>query len=473
MDTTHTTRKSFGDRLRWMIDSLRGDIRNGTYKPGDYLPSEKTLVEQFHLSNKSVRKGLDALVGEGLIVKIDRVGSRVSEDAPGSRVSIALGCTGSIERDIALSALLDDFHLLHPAIRVRTVLVRSMSDHMSTAQEYIENGMIDAFTLNNLDFQSGIENGRTHMLDPLSPDPHAYPFAQQAFMHDGTLLARPLIFSPIVLAYNRDHFLEADAPEPDGSWTWDDAVRVAAALTEPGKRHGLYFYLLSDNRWPALLLQSGMRFDEDGAGVTDPSGSRMLDCIRLCKRLVHDRSIFPSYLSENSDDVNELFMQGKVSMILTNYMTINEFKHTGLTYDISPLPYSHEPRSLMNVIGIGVSKASKQRDAASKLADYMASPRAQRLIREKTLSLPAVKQVAESPVEPDDAINRPSRYYLFREIMSSYRLHKELGLSTGAFVALRQLLKKYWSNLIEEEELCRQLALLPGQERLPAPGPGR
>lgn len=459
--STPPTRKTFGDRLRRMIDSLRNDILNRTYKPGDYLPSEKTLVEQFQLSNKSVRKGLDALVDEGLIVKVDRVGSRVTGDAPGAEVSITLGYTASIERDVGLAALLDDFHLLHPAIRVRTLIVRSTTDYMSATKEYIENGLVDVFTLNNLDFQNGIDNGQSSVLEPLPPDPHTYSFAQDAFMQGGVLLARPVIFSPIILAYNRDHFREAGAPEPDGSWTWDEAVRVATLLTEPGKRHGLYFYLLSDNRWPALLLQSGMRFEQGEDGLTGLAGTRMLDCIRLCKGLIYNRAIFPSYLSENSDDVNQLFMQGKVSMILTNYMTINDFKDTSLNYDISPLPYSHEPRSLLNVIGVGVSKMSKQREAAMLFADYIASPRAQRLIRERTLSLPAVKQVAESPAPADARINRPSRYYLFREIMSAYRLHKELGLSTGSFNTLRQLLKKYWSNLIDEEELCREVSALP------------
>lgn len=472
--TDKPSRKSFDARLKRMVDILRADIRSGAYSPGDYLPSEKALTEQFQLSNKSVRKGLETLIEEGLIVKLDRVGSRVTDTGQGTTVTLALGYTSSIERDIALTDLLDDFHATHPAIRVKPLHVKSVSNYMSAINEYMDNGLLDVFTLNNLDFQSVLDAGQLSRLQRLPTDPHLYRFAQEAFAHEDGLFARPLVFSPIILAYNRAHFRDSGVPEPDGSWTWEDALRHAAALTEPGTRHGLYFYLLSDNRWPAFLLQSGDRFtaDEDGGhrsgsdGVDDNgrfrlAGSRMLDSIRLCKRIISDRSLFPNYMSENSDDVNELFRQGKVSMIMTNYMTINDFRDTDLEYDISPLPYLFEPRSLLNVIGVAVSARSKQADAARLLADYLASPQAQRIIRERTLSLPAHKATAEAPRDPEDGMNRPSRYYLFREIMASYRLHRELNLTLAGFGGLRQLLKKYCSGLIGEEELCETASALP------------
>ncbi|RKN62872.1 extracellular solute-binding protein [Paenibacillus ginsengarvi] len=454
------SRKTFDTRLQRMIDRIRSDIWSGVYGPGDFLPAEKSLTEQFELSNKSVRKGLESLVAEGLIVKIDRVGSRVTDHVPGG-ATITLGYTHSIERDIALSALLDDFQSLHPYVRVKTLEIKSVSSYIATATEYMDNGLVDVFTLNNQDFQNIVDSGERLRLDRLPPDPGLYRFAQAAFECEGELHARPLVFSPIILAYNRAHFRESGVPEPDGSWTWEDAVRHAAQLTKPGIRHGLYFYLLSDNRWPAFLLQSGERFRPEPDGRLRLAGSRLLDSVRLCRSLIANRDIFPNYLSENSDDVNELFMQGKVSMIMTNYMTINDFKNTDLDYDISPLPYLYEPRSLMNVIGAAVSAKSRHPEAARQLADYFASPRAQKLIRERTLSLPAHKETAELPGYGEDGMNRPSRYSLFREIMASYRLHRELGLTTSSFSAFRQLLKKYCSGLIDEEELCRQASALP------------
>lgn len=447
------SRKTFQRRLDYMVARLRDEIREGKYTAGDFLPSETELVEKFQLSNKSVRKGLDQLIAEGLIVKINRVGSRVTENA-GSSVTVTFGHHHSIERDFMLSHLLKDFEALHPTIHVKAVPLRS-TDH-EIINDYLQSAAVDVFTINNAIFMDMVDTRSTHLLEPAAANPGAYAFSNDAFAWEGEQFAKPVIFSPILLAYNRDHFIEAGIPEPDGSWTWREALQAAAALTIPGKRHGFYFHLLSDNRWPAFLLQSGMKFEPDADGLFQLAGTRLLESIRLCKSILTNSDVYLNYLSENNRDVNELFMQGKVSMILTNYMTLNEIKHSAIRYDISPLPYLHEPRSLIHAIGVAVNRLAKEKEAALLLADYFGSPRAQQLIRELTLSLPALKEAAEQPLRPGEALNRPSRYFLFREIMFSYRLHRELNLTRQAFAKLRQLLKQYWSDLIDEEELCER-----------------
>ncbi|WP_127588774.1 extracellular solute-binding protein [Paenibacillus koleovorans] len=451
------SRKTFRRRLEYMVNHLRRDIRDGLYKPGEYLPSESELVVRFEMSNKSIRKGLEQLVAEGLIVKVDRVGSRITDPANGSLTTLTLGHHYSIERDIQLGLLLQDFQTLHPAIKVNTVLLSGISEGSN-----LQNGAIDVFTINNNEFMGLVDTDSTHLLEPLEKNSGLYPFANEAFEHGEEQLAQPVIFSPILLAYNRKHFIESNVPEPDGSWTWGQTIRHAAALTVPGRRYGLYFHLLADNRWPAFLLQSGMRFEPDAKGSFQLAGTRLLDCIRLCKSIISNTDVFPNYMSENSNDVNELFMQGRVSMIMTNYMTLNEIKHSDIRYDISPLPYLFEPRSLLLVIGVAMSRNSKKKEAARLFMEYLASPRAQSKIREHTLSLPALKEIAEQPASPSEVMNRPSRYYLFREIMFSYRLHRELNLPLHAYKYLRQILKQYWSNLITEEELCEQAKHLFG-----------
>lgn len=47
----------------------------------------------------------------------------------------------------------------------------------------------------------------------------------------------------------------------------------------------------------------------------------------------------PLYLSENNDDIDQLFMEGKLSMTLNTYMSLNGWNEMGVEYDISPVPY--------------------------------------------------------------------------------------------------------------------------------------
>lgn len=57
---------------------LRGQIEAGELKPGDAIPPEKRLTEQFGLSRVTARKALELLAEEGLIVRRPGKGTFVS-----------------------------------------------------------------------------------------------------------------------------------------------------------------------------------------------------------------------------------------------------------------------------------------------------------------------------------------------------------------------------------------------------------
>ncbi len=57
---------------------LRDAIRQKKLAPGDALPAERDLAEQFEVSRITVRKALDALVGEGLLNRRQGTGTFVA-----------------------------------------------------------------------------------------------------------------------------------------------------------------------------------------------------------------------------------------------------------------------------------------------------------------------------------------------------------------------------------------------------------
>jgi DNA-binding GntR family transcriptional regulator len=60
-------------------EALKKKILRGAYKPGEALPSEHELREQYDLARFTVRQALDELVKEGLIYKHKGKGSIVAE----------------------------------------------------------------------------------------------------------------------------------------------------------------------------------------------------------------------------------------------------------------------------------------------------------------------------------------------------------------------------------------------------------
>ena len=61
-----------------LYEVLRGNIMRGEWKPGDLIPAESELIEQYGVSRITVRQVLDMLVQEGLIYRQRGRGSFVA-----------------------------------------------------------------------------------------------------------------------------------------------------------------------------------------------------------------------------------------------------------------------------------------------------------------------------------------------------------------------------------------------------------
>lgn len=445
------TSEQFRQQLKQMIDWLRSDIMSGAYSAGERLPSEKVLAAKFGLSNNSIRKGLELLVEEGLIEKVPRVGNRVKTIRTGrTPVTLTMGCNFAPMRNLELAVLLDDFCQRYPWITVKTKV------HNGTLAD--ENGgaeAADLIMLDNFQFQRIIEERRAAYFKALTVKEGIYPALSNLFVSDGGCRMQPIIFSPIVLCYNKAHFRECGLEEPDGSWTWDELMRNAERLSDGKGRYGFGIHVQDMNRWPVLLLQSGERFERDGGGWKDLRGSKLLQSMRVCKSIIHNRKASPLFLSENNNDTLQLFMEGKLSMVLNSYMGLNVWKHADLDYDVSPIPFIHEPRTLMICLGLGVSAKSEHMEEAMLLVDYFGSARARNLIANHTLSIPALRPLPA--LAPDSRVRRPERYDLYREMLFSCRTHSDLNIPVAAFPKIFQPLKAYWADMIDEDELCERI----------------
>lgn len=443
------TRQEFQLELERMVQTLRDEITSGAYAPGECLPSEQAQAKRFGLSNKSVRKGLELLVEEGLIEKIPKVGSRVL--APKQRVRLTLGHYLKDISNLDLPALLADFQRRHSWIDVTPI---PFTAHAGVDGDGDRIKRYDLIMMNNEHFGYLAEADQHRLLLPLEEKPGIYPLLSDCFRREGLLYARPLIFSPVVLCYNKRHFRESRLPEPDGSWRWDDLVRSATRLTG-GNRFGFCFYLANVNRWPLFFLQSGERFQKQGGQYAAVQDGPLMRGIWQCKQLIRNSDMFPLFISDNDADIVSMFLEGKLSMVLNTYMGMNEWRQAGLEFDISPVPYISRPMTLTIAEGVGINRATPHPEAALLLADYLAGEQSQSHIRNYTLSLPSLQRISDGP-RPKGVVS-PERYMLYREMMFALYTHDELGVPWSKTKRFAYLLKAYWANLIDEQELCERI----------------
>src|SRR3712207_5275852 len=62
-----------------LAELLRERIRLGEFKPGDQLPSERALSEQYAISRMTARQALTFLVREGTLIARHGLGTFVAE----------------------------------------------------------------------------------------------------------------------------------------------------------------------------------------------------------------------------------------------------------------------------------------------------------------------------------------------------------------------------------------------------------
>ena len=63
---------------RRIADAIAAEIESGHYKPGDRLPTERELAEEFNVSRITVRKALNDLQREGLLIRRRGAGTFVA-----------------------------------------------------------------------------------------------------------------------------------------------------------------------------------------------------------------------------------------------------------------------------------------------------------------------------------------------------------------------------------------------------------
>lgn len=77
-----------------VVGQIHDLIRDGTLKPGDRLPPERELAEQFEVSRSSIREAMRALELQGLVASRPGSGTFVSTDSLESLVAIIASSLG-------------------------------------------------------------------------------------------------------------------------------------------------------------------------------------------------------------------------------------------------------------------------------------------------------------------------------------------------------------------------------------------
>jgi len=150
-----------------IVEQIEQSIRSGSLKPGDQLPAERDLAQQFGVSRTAVREAVKALCEKGLVEAAPGRGTFVIDGTP-QAMKQSLDSMLSFGREHGFAYLEDVREILEPEIAARAAL-RANERQLVAMREAID-GMdgagqdAGAFVESDLDFHLALAEGAQNPL---------------------------------------------------------------------------------------------------------------------------------------------------------------------------------------------------------------------------------------------------------------------------------------------------------------------
>ena len=268
-----------------------------------------------------------------------------------------------------------DFHAANPTIDVKIEVV-NWESLLQKLQTDISSGTNADLSIIGtrwlLDF---VKDGIAEPLDAgMSPEFKARfigPFLKPGQI-DGKIYGLPVAASARAMFYNKAMLTKAGFP--DGPKTWDDVVAAAEkihadggnglGLMAKGNEVDVYFYY-------AMWTHGGEVLDANQkAAFNGPAGVKALT---LYKSMLDRGLTQPGPTNYTREDLQNLFKQGRLGMVMTAPFLINQIAKEAptLEYGIVPVPVGTNSATYAVTDSIVLFANSKVKPAAMKWLDFL------------------------------------------------------------------------------------------------------
>lgn len=221
---------------------------------------------------------------------------------------------------------------------------------------------------------------------------------------NGKIYGLPIAASARALYYNKDMFDKIGMP--DGPKTWDDVRTAAAKISADGKTYGFGLQgkeIETDVYWYyALWSFGGDVIGKNGKAAFDSKAG--VDAATFYKSLVDSKLTEPGPTAYNREDVQNLFKQGRVSMVITAPFLRGQIakEAPNLKYGIAPVPEASTQVTYGVTDSVVMFKNSKVKKAAWKFLDFLFTKDPRVEFTKNEGFLPVTKAEAADPYFAND-----------------------------------------------------------------------
>lgn len=227
----------------------------------------------------------------------------------------------------------------------------------------------------------------------------------QQYQQDGKMWALPRDCNTIGIFYNKTLFDKYGVEYPKPDWTWDDFLAKAQALTVDENNDGRmesFGYLASfesqEVHWISWVWQAGgdsLNEDRTQCILNEAKG---MNGLRFLTDLVTKYKVSPGTAQASTFGSN-MFLTGRLAMSSEGTWMMRAFRQAdSFEWDVVPLPAGEVRVAPVNGLGNAIYANAKNKEAAWKLVKFLSSKEYQIKLAESGTSIPALKEVAYSPI---------------------------------------------------------------------------
>jgi multiple sugar transport system substrate-binding protein len=395
---------------KYIYDQLAGILREqiltGYIKPGQYLLSEGDLCKHYNVSRNSVRKGLNELNQEGLLVKKAGSGTYVPHDLvipQDTRKELRI-ITNSESNyvDYAFPYILEAFKQDYPNVNVK--LIRLSYSEFEQALQLkgdfgFEADVICSSDMSSSRFPEALNSYRDLSGIVEAQNEDIYSNLLNISRLGEQMVSVPITFSPIYMVYNPKIFAAAGVDYPDPDWTPEQYNDAICSLTLDTDGDGIidqygFSFLPHVYRWPVFLLQNGISIDK----IQDTS--MIQNVFSTLHDILHRKRLATVHwpLSHNNGNV---FAHGKSAMtLITTFQSARwSVERIGFSPVVMPLCLGHVRSTLLQANELLIPPTCQNEDLAAAFVRTAIRKDVQETISKLTPFLSILRSVNHSTRE--------------------------------------------------------------------------
>lgn len=300
------------------------------------------------------------------------------------RVKIQFASWGSKTEVAIIKSVISDFEKENPGVNVEFLHI-PQNYFQKIHLLFASNTEPDVLFLNNLYLPVYANAGK---LLELSPPQNVYDKkVLDALSWQDKIYVAPRDISLLVVYYNKDLFRRAGVSEPENGWGQREFLEKALKIKDKTGAFGISFEEEPLFYLPYLMSEGGGVFD-----IESPSSKKALNFYADLRKKYH---VAPMREESASATMAQLFLQGKLAMQLSGrWLTPKYMEDADFEWGTVMFPAGSEGSVVpLDASGWAIAKASKHKDEAITLINYLASRKVIEKFAKTGLIVPARQDV--------------------------------------------------------------------------------